>query len=473
MILLILFFALGFRLIGLDQSLWLDEAINVVAAKEQNFFYFVWKYPIGDFHPPLYFALLWVWGHLFGWSEVSVRFPSVLLGVGTTYFVYLIGRQLVSWRCGAVAALMLALAPLHLYYSQEARMYSLAAFMVAASFYFYLRIIKGEKGDRGNWLGYFVSSAGVLYSDYLAYLALPVQFISTILFFRPYFKTVIFVMVLSGLSLLPWIPVFLEQLRVGREAALALEGWKTVVGGAGVKEIILLPVKILIGRISFDDKFIYGGIVALISLPYLYLLGGLRILGTLGQEGKIFLTWLLLPPALAWVISLFIPVFNYFRFIFILPAFYLLAAEAGLRRRDGSGRLGGLGILGMILIGELVFSGIYLFDSRFWREDWRGAVLYAEQNSTPVILENNAAFSPYLYYGGRESASPGLRRIPVKDMDDIVPIPDSLKSVYIFEYLVDVTDPERLLEKNMISLGFVKTSVADFRGVGFVKKYQR
>ena len=61
MIFLIL--ALGFvlRLITLNQSFWLDEADNVVAARGLDFISFISKYPLGDFHPPGYFILLWIW----------------------------------------------------------------------------------------------------------------------------------------------------------------------------------------------------------------------------------------------------------------------------------------------------------------------------------------------------------------------------------------------------------------------------
>lgn len=138
MIWLILLIGLIVRIILLDQSLWLDEAINIVNAKNLGFLDFVTKYPIGDFHPPLYFAILWIWGHLFGFSENIARLPSVLLGVGTIGLTYLIGKDLFSERSsptgkkvGLLGALLLALAPLHVYYSQEARMYSLATLFLA------------------------------------------------------------------------------------------------------------------------------------------------------------------------------------------------------------------------------------------------------------------------------------------------------------------------------------------------------
>src|SRR5690348_14814461 len=94
MIYLILIFGFALRLIASNQSLWLDEAINVLAAKDLSFWQFVSSYPIGDFHPPLYFGILWVWSHLFGYNEIFLRLPSIFLGVGTIYVVYLLGKEL-------------------------------------------------------------------------------------------------------------------------------------------------------------------------------------------------------------------------------------------------------------------------------------------------------------------------------------------------------------------------------------------
>ena len=95
-IIFLLLTAIFLRLINLNQSLWLDEAINVVYARSNYFWWFVSEYPIGDFHPPGYFAMLWLWGQAFGFSEISVRIPSVIFGVLTVYLTFLIGRNLFS-----------------------------------------------------------------------------------------------------------------------------------------------------------------------------------------------------------------------------------------------------------------------------------------------------------------------------------------------------------------------------------------
>jgi uncharacterized membrane protein len=119
---------LALRLLRLDfQPLWWDEGYSVWFA----------THPLGqmaaltalDIHPPLYYALLHGWIGLIGAGPVSLRLLSVLFGVLAIPAIYLAGRQLLGARAGLLAALLLALNPLHIYYSQEVRMYGLVALL--------------------------------------------------------------------------------------------------------------------------------------------------------------------------------------------------------------------------------------------------------------------------------------------------------------------------------------------------------
>src|SRR5437867_234423 len=97
------------RIISLNQSLWLDEAINVLAAQNFSLLRMITEYAKADFHPPGFFIIIWVWTKLFGIEEVSVRIPSVIFGVLTIYIVYLLGQKLHSKTLGLLSALALAI----------------------------------------------------------------------------------------------------------------------------------------------------------------------------------------------------------------------------------------------------------------------------------------------------------------------------------------------------------------------------
>src|SRR3990167_5469818 len=94
MITLILIAGLILRLFKLDQSLWLDEAINVTFVKNLNLKSLIFDYSVGDFHPPFYHILLRGWVLLFGSSEIAVRLPSVILGLATVCIGHLIAKKL-------------------------------------------------------------------------------------------------------------------------------------------------------------------------------------------------------------------------------------------------------------------------------------------------------------------------------------------------------------------------------------------
>lgn len=459
MIFLILVLALFLRLIGLNQSLWLDEAINVVYAQSSDFWWFVTKYPIGDFHPPGWFAILWIWGQLFGFSEIAVRLPSVILGVTTVWLTYLLGKQLFNKKVALFASLLLAIAPLHVYYSQEARMYVFAAFAVTSSFYFLNGLIL-KKSWAG--LGYITSLVLVLYSDYLAYLVIPAQFIYLI-WVKKLRRDILVNFLISGLAFIPWLGIFPAQLQTGINTASNLPGWAQVVGSS-FKDLFLIPVKTFFGRITFSDKIFYiiisGFVGGVFGVLFIY---GLK---KIDSATKLLISWIFIPLILSFLISFFVPVLAYFRMIFILPAFYLILGKS----LESLSRKISLSIF--IIICLISFSSLmaYYLNPKFQREDWKGAVKFVSDNldnQTAVIFENSEIPAPVRYYRDNLSGfEPGLS-------DDLVSNLGDKRRVFLFEYLVDVYDPERTIEQKLKEINFTQTKIYDFRGVGFIKVYTK
>lgn len=118
-----------------------------------------------DIHPPFYYYLLHATVALFGESAFAVRFPSLLAGVALVALMYPAGRRWGGRGIGVLAMGLTALSPLHIYYSQEARMYELVAFLGLMGFYALSRAVEGE----GRWLrvGALVHAL-LLYSHYLS-----------------------------------------------------------------------------------------------------------------------------------------------------------------------------------------------------------------------------------------------------------------------------------------------------------------
>jgi hypothetical protein len=96
--------------------------------------------------PPLYYSLAWLWAKPFGTSEVGLRSLSALLGVATIPLVHGAARELVSRRAALVAAALVAVSPVLVWYSGEARSYALLVFLGAASLWGFGRALRTSSG---------------------------------------------------------------------------------------------------------------------------------------------------------------------------------------------------------------------------------------------------------------------------------------------------------------------------------------
>jgi predicted membrane-bound mannosyltransferase len=137
---------LALRVIRLDmQPLWWDEGYSVFFATRD--FGTMLDRTARDIHPPLYYALLQYWMMPFGKSQVALRLFSVLIGVLAIPLLYVLARRLFPKpRIALISALILAIAPLHIYYSQEIRMYGLVTLLGLASIYLFVILLELQPG---------------------------------------------------------------------------------------------------------------------------------------------------------------------------------------------------------------------------------------------------------------------------------------------------------------------------------------
>jgi len=126
---LILVIALAVRIPGMFQSFWYDETFTAAFARL--------SWPdlgiaiLSDLHPPLPYLMFHVTGNLIGWSEVALRLPSLLFGLLAVWLIYRITLESYHHeRAARYAALIMALLPQAVYYSNEARGYALLVCLV-------------------------------------------------------------------------------------------------------------------------------------------------------------------------------------------------------------------------------------------------------------------------------------------------------------------------------------------------------
>lgn len=152
--------ALGLRLYDLTgESLWYDETYSVwTAMMDIGSPRVLWEMKV-EF--PAYYWLLHVWVRLFGASDLSVRLMGAILGALTVLPVYALGRRLFDRPTGAIAALLLAVNPYHIWYSQEVRMHAAATLCVASSLVAFWRLLRG--GRWPWWLAHLLLTALTFY----------------------------------------------------------------------------------------------------------------------------------------------------------------------------------------------------------------------------------------------------------------------------------------------------------------------
>ena len=103
-----------------SQPLWVDEATSLRFARQSLSGLWSWSTIVDPGNPPLYYSLLHGW-LVFGDSEATLRFMSVVFGVLTIPLVYILGRTIRDHRLGIVGALLFAISPFQVWYAQEAR----------------------------------------------------------------------------------------------------------------------------------------------------------------------------------------------------------------------------------------------------------------------------------------------------------------------------------------------------------------
>jgi mannosyltransferase len=399
----ILLSGLFLRLYNLGgQSLWLDEVLSVKYAN-LNLSQVVL---LNDTTPPLYYILLHWWIHLFGVSEFSLRFPSVLCGFFSIIMMYETGKQLHNVNTGKIGALLMAFSVCHIQYSQEARTYSLSVLLTLLSMYFFLNLLK--RRSRGILLGYVVSSLLLIYSHVYGLfiiIAQNIYFIALSLLSgetgKPGVKKWFLIQSLLVLLFIPWMSVFVHE-------------------AAQVQNGFWIPRPHISAVISSFRMYSSGSgfllLVFLAVLPFLFisyekLRGGtdersfFRFLES--YEWKIHLLnidmlcflimWLMTPLILPFIISRFSqPIFIARYTIIASSAFFLLVAGGISNVRSKPVRSIVISIV--IILSLRSVAGYYMEPDK---EQWREVAEYVDTNAnkSDVVLVTPAYYlDPFNYY---------------------------------------------------------------------------
>jgi mannosyltransferase len=221
--------AVRFASLGL-QSYHHDEVITAMRVIPGSFEDMLHRVKTSESNPPLYYVLAWGWAKAFGTGEFGLRSLSALFGAATVPVAYLIGRQLAHRRAGLILAALVALNPMLIWYSQEARSYALLVFFGALSLLFFVRALDTLRGrDLALWT---LASALALCSHYFAVFVVGIEAVWLLVALRSRWRLVLPALAgvgAAGLALLPLINVQVNPNHIGwiENSPLSTRLWET------------------------------------------------------------------------------------------------------------------------------------------------------------------------------------------------------------------------------------------------------
>src|SRR5512146_230066 len=371
------------------KSFWLDEIVSVSIARldAAGFRNIVMSWELNE---GLYYTLLRGWMHL-ARGEFGIRLLSVAPSVAAIPVVYLLGRRLISESTGLIAALLLAVNAFDVRYAQEARGYSLFAFLVALACWFFVRCMDAPQ-KKGNWAGLVIALELGMYAHFFAGLILPVFWLAALLRKRGFpWKSLL---ISSGIIVLLAVPALLFVAMKNRGQV----GWVQPTTWRDLYDLAIL----LSGR---------GGLVLLLMCAALLLLALTKMMGRAGKQEvwghALAWMWLVLPIAMTVAISVVKPLCVTRYLVFCLPAFVLLVAVgmSVIRPRWLMAAL----LLAMVTLSLRGVGAYYRGGFDPPDQDWRGAVHYLLDQAQPgdaLLFYHPLARLAYEYYRERWPQAP-------------------------------------------------------------------
>lgn len=224
------------------ESLWYDESYT--AALMNHSFKDIIEITGTDSHPPLYYIMLRIFSSLFGRSEFALKAFSVIGTAALAALGFGPIRRAFDNKIALIYSFLVFALPISLSMSQEARMYTWAAFFVTGTaLYGYLAFKESKIKD---WITFGLYALFAAYTHYYALLAVMVIFgliFLSIIFSK--MKLTPF-LITSGVLILGYLPwIFKLALQVERVSG---SFWIPPVDGTLIKKVFIYP---------FSNKFSY------------------------------------------------------------------------------------------------------------------------------------------------------------------------------------------------------------------------
>ncbi|HEY2600682.1 MAG TPA: glycosyltransferase family 39 protein [Thermoleophilaceae bacterium] len=382
------------------QSFWFDEAVTVQLLKG-SFGHMLSSIGGSESTPPLYYAIAWVWSRVFGDGEVGLRSLSALAGTLFVPVAYAAGRELASRKVATVIAVLAAVNPLLIWYSQEARSYSLLVLFAGLSFWFFVRQAHEER-DR-TLVFWTLASALAIATHYFAAFVVAPEAAWLLLRSRDRRRPALAVAALLAVGA-ALLPLLLRQRKLDLTSFITQSSlWRRVLEAA--KQFVVgysSPAQVVVVVLAACL------VVVALGLVYARLVENER--RAAGLAALVGLTGVGVPLILAIAGADYFDTRNLLAAW--LPLMLVLAVGLGSRR---AGRTGLVATLGLCAVGLFVSIAVWA-NPAYQREDDRGLAHALGPATVPraLVVTPNASRVPLGLY-----SKPGLgtRPIPVREVD--------------------------------------------------------
>ncbi|NPA90198.1 MAG: hypothetical protein GXO55_01915 [Chloroflexi bacterium] len=444
--------AMALRAWGLDaQSLWRDE-VDTVRFATQPLSDLLHMFVVPGHNGVLYYLLMRPWILFFGHVDYALRYSSLLVGLLAIPLTYQVMRAWLGKGPAWLTALLMAVSPYAIWYSQELRMYMCILCLALLATWCWQQAL--WKGRRGYWIPYVLLLSAGIYMHFLLALLIPTHILLSLLMPEKVRRQWLWWGMAYSFFILPYIPLawwqkkllFSPTFRTGHPFV----PWPSMV----YRLLTVFAVGLHDLRLPSLPKearlvpLLFAGLAGLFLYPW-------EKKGRVGKRWRaslMLVLWFLLPVTGLYLISLELPLFTERYLIWTMPAVYGLAGAGVWALRSRRWVMGAA--WGTMVVLMLLGVG---YQVKFpMKPDMRGAVAYVESHREPdsvVLLHLGYLIHAYTYYAPesrpvlREAPAPGPQGTLEETGEEILRRIGPARDVWYVESESAMWDPKGLVRQ--------------------------
>lgn len=257
-------------------AIWNDEAFaaNILSNNLLN----LWSATFETANNPTFIYLLKIWTEFFGTSAVAMRLMSIFFGLLSIIAINYLGKLLFGRKAGLWASFLLAISYAGIFYSIQARPYSLIIFLTILSYYYFSRLILGQK-KKGTVYLYILFTILGLYAHPWFFFLLPAQLLTVFILNRAEAKKIFIWQLICLFVSVPLLLKILDEISSGANTWIPMPTLKTILETSnyftyGAQFFYIFVVALILGYLLFkrikDKKSNYLIALNLLVIPLFF-----------------------------------------------------------------------------------------------------------------------------------------------------------------------------------------------------------